>query len=106
MSRKGDKVALIIQGSVTKWIDCFPSAFKSMEQTMRALQNFVGPKDVARRLYSDNSGELETAALKPMWRHDTATPNRPQTNGVAESAVRRVLEGTRAVLLQSGLPHR
>ena len=38
--------------------------------------------------------------------HDTSTPNRPETNGVAERAVRRVCEGTRAVLLQSGLPHR
>lgn len=34
-----------------------------------------------------------------------STPQRPQPNGVAEQAVRRVWEGTGSLLLQSGLPH-
>ena len=33
----------------------------------------------------------------------TSTPHRSETNGIAESAVRRVKEGTSAVVLQSGL---
>ena len=36
--------------------------------------------------------------------HDTSTPYRPETNGIAERAVRRVKEGTSASLVQSGLP--
>ena len=32
-----------------------------------------------------------------------STPHRSETNGIAERAVRRVEEGTSAVLLQSGL---
>ena len=35
--------------------------------------------------------------------HRTSTPHRSETNGIAERAVRRVKEGTSAVLLQSGL---
>ena len=38
-----------------------------------------------------------------IWNHCTSTPHRSETNGIAERAVRRVKEGTSAVLLQSGL---
>ena len=37
------------------------------------------------------------------WNHCTSTLHRSETNGIAERAVRRVKEGTSAVLLQSGL---
>ena len=37
------------------------------------------------------------------WNHCTSTPHRSETNGFAERAVRRIKEGTSAVLLQSGL---
>ena len=37
------------------------------------------------------------------WNQCTSTPHRSETNGIAERAVRRVKEGTSAVLLQSGL---
>ena len=37
------------------------------------------------------------------WNHCTSTPHRSETYGIAERAVRRVKEGTSAVLLQSGL---
>ena len=34
------------------------------------------------------------------WNHCSSTPHRSETNGIAERAVRRVKEGTSAVLLQ------
>ena len=37
------------------------------------------------------------------WNHCTSTPHRSETQGIAERAVRRVKEGTSAVLSQSGL---
>ena len=37
------------------------------------------------------------------WNHCTLTPHRSKTKGTAEGAVRRIQEGTSAVLLQSGL---
>eukprot|EP00972_Heterocapsa_arctica_P109929 16186760-Heterocapsa_arctica.AAC.1 len=36
--------------------------------------------------------------------HDTSTPDRSATNGVPERRVRHVLEGTRALLEQAGMP--
>ena len=41
--------------------------------------------------------------VKISLNHCTSTPHRSETNGIAERAVRRVKEGTSAVLLQSGL---
>ena len=54
-------------------------------------------------IYTDNSLEFGKACEDFSWKHCTSTPHRSETNGIAERAVRRVKEGTSAVLLQSGL---
>ena len=54
-------------------------------------------------IYTDNSLEFGKACEELSWNHCTSTPHRSETNGIAERAVRRVKEGTSAVLLQSGL---
>ena len=106
ISRHDDTCALVILDRFTRWLDCFPLPNRSAESTEDALNKFIGPKQKVKRFYTDCSAELIAAARALGWKHDTATPQRPQTNGVAERAVRRVLEGTRSILLASGLPHR
>ena len=54
-------------------------------------------------IYTDNSLEFGKACEDLSWNHCTSTPHRSETNGIAERAVRRVKEGTSAILLQSGL---
>ena len=54
-------------------------------------------------IYTDNSLEFGNSCEDHSWNHCTSTPHRSETNGIAERAVRRVKEGTSAVLLQSGL---
>ena len=54
-------------------------------------------------IYTDNSMQFGKACEDLSWNHCTSTPHRSETNGIAERAVRRVKEGTFAVLLQSGL---
>ena len=56
-----------------------------------------------KSFYTDNSFEFGKACEDLSWNHCTSTPHRSETNGIAERAVRRVKEGTSAVLLQSGL---
>ena len=65
------------------------------------LTKDLGP-DVETKSHLHNSIEFGTACEDLSWNH-TSTPHRSETNGIAERAVRRIKEGTFAVLLQSGL---
>jgi hypothetical protein len=101
-SRRHDTVAVIVQDRATYWLGGYPKASKTTEDTVTALQHFVGPHEKVKFFYSDGSGELEGATKVLKWCHDTSTPYRPQANGIAERAVGRAIEGTRAVLYASG----
>ena len=80
---------------------------------IRAKQNFsangkvfvklLGANEETKVIYTDNSLEFGKSCEESSWNHCTSTPHRSETNGIAEGAVRRVKEGTSAVLLQSGL---
>ena len=104
-SKNKEEYAVVMADSYTKWIEGFPKGTKSSEDTIAACQTFVGADDVVKLFYTDGAQELEAAALRLGWRHDTSPPYRPQANGVAERAVRTVVEGTRVLLEQSGLKH-
>ena len=67
------------------------------------MQKFLEPDRNPKVFYNDNSLEFAKACEDLSWNHCTSTPRRSDTNGIAERAVRRVKEGTSAVLLQSGL---
>ena len=73
------------------------------EQTQSSLQMFLEPDRKTQVIYTDNSVKFGKACEDLSWNHCTSTPHRSETNGIAERAVRRVKEGTSAVLLQSGL---
>ena len=64
---------------------------------------FLEPTRKPKVIYTDNSLEFGTSCEELSWNHCTSTPPRSETNGIAERPVRRVKEGTSAVLLQSGL---
>ena len=64
---------------------------------------FLEPTRKPKVMNTDNSAEFGKACEELSWNHCTSTPHRSETNGIAERAVRRVKEGTSAVLLHSGL---
>ena len=66
---------------------------------MKFLELMRKPKVI----YTDYCLEFGKSCEDLSWNHCTSTPHRSETNGIAERAVRRVKEGTSAVLLQSGL---
>ena len=80
-----------------------PCKAKTSQETQRSLQKFLEPERKPKVIYTDNSLEFGKACEDHSWNHETSTPHRSETNGIAERVVRRVKEGTSAILLQSGL---
>ena len=64
---------------------------------------FLEPATKPKVIYTDNSLDFGTSCQELSSNHCTSTPHRSERSGIAERAVRRVKEGTSAVLLQSGL---
>ena len=64
---------------------------------------FLEPTRKPKVIHTDNSLEFGKSCEDLSRNQCTSIPHRSETNGIAERAVRRVKEGTSAVLLQSGL---
>ena len=102
-SRYDHRYAVVVQDLATQWIQSYPCKTKISQETQRSLQKFMEPNRKPKIIYSDNSLEFGKACEDLSWNHCTSTPHRSETHGIAERSVRRVKEGTSAVLLQSGL---
>ena len=102
-SRNNHRYSIVVQDLATQCIQSYPCKTKTSQETQRSLQKFLEPDRKPKVIYTDNSLEFGKACQDLSWNHCTSTPHRSETNGTAERAVRRVKEGTSAVLLQSGL---
>ena len=102
-SRNNHRYAVEVQDLATQWIQAYPCKNRTSQETHRSLQKFLEPERKPKVIYTDNSLEFGKACEDLSWNHCTSTPHRSETNGIAERAVHRVMEGTSAVLLQSGL---
>ena len=102
-SRNNHRYAVVVQDLATQWIQAYPCKTKTSLETQRSLQKFLEPERNPKVIYTDNSFEFGKVCGDLSWNHCTSTPHRSETNGIAERAVRRVKEGTSAVLLHSGL---
>ena len=92
----------MVQDLATQWIQAYPCQNKTSQETQRSLSKFLEPEKKPKVICTDNSLEFGKACDDLSWNHCTST-HRSETNGIAQRAVRRVKEGTSAVLLQSGL---
>ena len=101
----GEKAALFIYDCGTEVRDMPATPTKSAKDATLAMKYFAGDNPV-KLFYSDCSPELQLAGRNAEWLHDTSTPYRPEANGKAERGIRDEIEGTRAAIMQSGLPHK
>ena len=100
-SRNNHRYAVVVQDLATQWIQSYPCKIKTSQETQGSLQKFMEPNRQPKVIYTENSLKFGKACEDLSWNHRTSTPHRSETNGFAESAVRKVKEGTYAVLLQS-----
>ena len=92
----------MVQDLATQWGSILPVQ-KTLQETEKSLRKLFEPSHKPKVIYTDNALEFGKSSEDLSWNHRTSTPHRSETNGMAQRAVRRVKEGTSAVLLQLGL---
>ena len=98
-SRNSHRYVVIVPDSAMQWLQTLSGKTKTSRETEKSPRKLLEPKEN----YTDNSLEFGKVCEELLWNHCTSFPHRSETNGIAERAVRRVKEGTPAILLQSGL---
>jgi transposase InsO family protein len=83
-------------------------AFKAIQDVFATFETQTGKKIKAAR--TDNGGEYIKTELEDYFKskginHQTTVPNTPEQNGKAERLNRTLLEKTRAMLIDAGLPN-
>ena len=102
-SRHNHRYAVVVQDLATQWIQSCPCETKTSQEMEKSLQSSWSRRANKKNIYTDNSGEFGKAVDDLSWNHRTSISHRSETNGIGDRSVRRVKEGTSAVLLQSGL---
>ena len=82
----------MVKDLATQWIQSYPCKTKTSEETQKSLQKFLEPDRNPKVIYTDNSLEFGKSCEDLSWNHCTSTPQRSETNGIAERAVRRIKE--------------
>ena len=102
---KSEATSLSVKDRGTGWIAGYPSRGHSTSDILQSVLDFKGSAKISH-WYSDGALELHAACVKEGIRHDIADSDRHESNGVIERTNRTIIEGTRCLLHQSGLPHK
>ena len=102
-SRNNHRCAVVVQDLATQWLQSYLCKTKTSQETQKNLMKFLELTRKPKVTYTGDSLEFGKSCEDLSWNHCTSTPHRSETHGIAEREVRRVKEGTSAVLLQSGL---
>ena len=102
----GEAVGFLLRDHAIKFKQSYPAATKTAKECEIALKRSQGPMVSNRiiHLCTDGAPEIIKAGKNLRTCHDTSTPYRSATNGIAEQGIRNVLGGTRTLLEHSGLP--
>ena len=102
-SRNGDQVCLMILDRRSGWMAVYPSQTKDAETVVDSFRNiFAGKTARVKRVYIDGSLGFKKALQILHVPHDVSFLYDPARNGVVENSIRRLKEGARCFLVQSG----
>ena len=93
---------LVIKDRATGFKRSFPSGTRSKQETKQAFMKFAGKGKKPQRAYFDNAPEFVESAKELGWMYDTSTPERSETNGIAERDMQDVRQGATSALLEAG----
>ena len=101
----GGAVGFLLREHATRFEQLYPAAMKTAKECEIALKRFQRPLKSNRitHLYIDGAPEIVKAGKNIRICHDTCTPYRSATNGLAGREIKNVPEGTRTLLEHSGL---
>ena len=88
----------------TKWFEAYHVTALDATEVYNCLQHFASPHEHIGYVYSDAVASIKQACEALSLRHDTATPQVPRTNAIAERQVQETIHGTRVLLSRAGLP--
>ena len=100
-SRNVHRKALIVHDGYSYWLQSCPSDSKDAHERAACLRRFLPPFQKPRRFFTGNAKEFLKACQDRHWTHDTNTPHRSETNGIAERAVQWRKETATAMLQRS-----
>ena len=102
-SRGNHRYAVVVQDLATQWIQSYPCKTKIFSGDGKEFTKVSRADRKSRKLFTLTIlWKFGKSCEDLSWNHRTSTPHRSETNGNAEIAIRRVKEGTSAVLLHRG----
>ena len=99
-SRNNHRYAVVVQDLATQWIQSYRCKTQTSQETQKSSQKFLGPTTKPKVIYTDHSKEFGKYCEDLAGNHSSSKPHRSETHRIAEKSVRRIKEGTSAVLLQ------
>jgi hypothetical protein len=58
----GQRDAVVLYDVATMYMDCYPTGSRHADETLAALQHFIGPRETVELFYTDAARELHSAA--------------------------------------------
>ncbi|XP_049518976.1 uncharacterized protein K02A2.6-like [Dermacentor silvarum] len=89
---------LVVVDAETKWIEAVPLKTASVETTVEVLRGIFARFGLPHTVVSDNGPQFNSSVTERFFKdnhvcHVTSAPYYPQSNGLAERAVRTIKEG-------------